>query len=154
MRLFVLILASLLAVTNCNKIGARETLTPDNSRMDSSWFSVQLRTCDKQNKLGAPDELWRYGTYFPYDTLPIIRNDSLVISFKFVADCCLTFSGRAEAIQDTLFLKYGLDRTYNQSCGCWCEYALTYRMDKGGRKWSAVKIVYKKDDIFKSFPNE
>ena len=116
----------------------------DTSRFTSEHFSVQFQTCQTHDT----PKIWTYGTFNPYDTLSEERGDSLIISFGFVADCCLTFSGRAEDEGDTLVLKYGLDRGYAESCGCWCEYHLTYRINKAGRDWKGFKMVYKEDEIF------
>jgi len=115
------------------------------------WFSVEFHSlCREQNREGVmTDEMWSRGIHKPYDTVQTITSDSLIISFDFMDDCCLTFSGRAEIKNDTLLLNYGLDRVYTESCGCLCEYRLIYRINKKSKTWRALKIIHKKDEIFR-----
>jgi len=77
-----------------------------------------------------------------------VKGDSVIVSFDFVSDCCLTFSGRPQVKQDTLIIEYGLDRVYDEACGCWCDYNLTFRMMKNGKSWRELKMVYT-DEIFR-----
>jgi hypothetical protein len=125
-------------------LAAEQMFNTDNLWTDSTGYSIQFQACESDL---TPDELWTYGQHYPYDTIQTVKGDSLLVSFDFVANCCLTFSGRPELSQDTLILKYGLDRVYTESCGCSCEYQLTYRMDTKGRDLTAIRIVYS-EEIF------
>lgn len=149
MKRCVLLLIVLTGLASCG-ISPKDNISHQSPAGDSSWYSVRFHAlCDgKERREVSFDKVVKYDTYIPYDTVRAFKMDSVIISFDFIADCCLTFSGRAEVLNDTLFLRYGLDGEYVESCGCFCDYRLSYRINKKNLTWSGMKIIHK-EMIFK-----
>ncbi len=84
----------------------------------------------------------KYGKYNPYHISEITHDDTTVIHFDFITDCCATFSGEVGLERDTLYLGYYFDRDTMRLCDCYCDYRMTYRVNKADLKWSAMKIVH------------
>ena len=124
------------------------------STENRDWFKVQFKSlCKGHEGFYDSAKLAKFGAR-PYDTVRTVKGDSLIVSFDFIDDCCLTFSGVAQANQDTVILKYAWDKWYTEACACWCEYRLTYRIFRGGRNWRIVKILHDEKSIFKTEGNK
>lgn len=140
---FCALLFSIILIGSCGR---------NSDRDDGDWFSVQfISLCEDHPGVTDFDKLEKYGTRHPYDTTRVIKGDSLIISFDFMDDCCLTFSGQAQKKQDTLVLKYGWDKWYTESCGCICEYRLIYRIYRNDKIWRITKILHDEKNIFKAW---
>lgn len=144
---------SIVAIAASCSPNQKEKLFQDSPTADSSWYSVKFRAlCGNKQKTEVPfSKVAKYDTYNPYDTVVTTKTDSVLVSFDFIADCCLTFSGRAQVLRDTLILTYGLDKYYDEACSCYCDYRLSYRIHAKELSWSQIKIKHRrmafKDDV-------
>jgi hypothetical protein len=109
----------------------------------NNWFVAEFYPlCDDTQEIFLDlDKLKKYGKFNPYDMVQIIDHDSVTISFDFITDCCLEFSGSAELHQDTLFLKYGFQSDSLMPCDCYCDYRMIYKIAKRDKDWMGIKIV-------------
>ena len=135
---FITTLLILTALLSC---GQKESV--DDSAKVDKWFVARFfPLCDDSRGIFLDlKKLTKYGKYNPYDTVEVIKKDSVTISFDFITDCCLTFSGDADLRQDTLFLKYGFSSDTMNPCDCYCDYRMTYILDKKDKYWKAIKIL-------------
>lgn len=99
---------------------------------------------DEHGILLDMDTMSKYGRYNPYHISDISSGDSTIIQFDFITDCCATFTGEVGLEKDTLYLGYYYDRDTMSLCDCYCDYRMTYRINKSDLKWSALKIVHGK----------
>ncbi len=90
------------------------------------------------------DTMSKYGKYNPYRFSNKTRDDSTVVQFDFITDCCATFTGEVALKKDTLYLSYYFDRDTMVLCDCYCDYRMTYRINKADLRWSAIEIVHGK----------
>ena len=152
MRRSVLLLFIVLLMASCVS-NVKDNIVRNSPPGDSTWYSVKFRAlCDSTERGEVRfDKVARYDTYSAYDTVVTLKTDSVSVSFDFIADCCLTFSGRAQVLNDTLFLTYGMDREYTEACSCFCDYRLNYQIKKANLAWDEMKIVHRrlafKDDL-------
>lgn len=110
---------------------------------DHSWYTFEGRElCDESKGIHVSEEMLAYrGKDVLYDTVQTVIGDSVIISFNFISDCCLEFIGEAELTGDTLKIGFGGSGGVTRICDCYCEYRMTYRIDKRDRRWSVIKIV-------------
>jgi hypothetical protein len=110
-----------------------------NSAEVDKWFIAKFYPlCNDSVSLDIK-EMIKHGKLIPYDIVELVSKDSVTISFDFITECCLTFSGYIDLNQDTLFLKY-IQRNF-VPCDCYCSYRMIYQLDKRDRHWKAIKIL-------------
>lgn len=131
---FIITLTILVGVISCKQ----KKSVADSGKVDK-WFVAKFYPlCNDSVSLDIK-EIIKHGNHIPYDTVELVVKDSVTISFDFITDCCLTFSGDVDLNQDTLFLKYS--QTSSAPCDCYCSYRMTYQLDKKDRHWKAIKIL-------------
>lgn len=99
---------------------------------------------DEHGILLNMDTMSEYGKYNPYHISEYSSGDSTVIQFDFITDCCATFTGEVGLEKDTLYLGYYYDRDTMRLCDCYCDYRMTYRINKADLMWSTLEIVHGK----------
>jgi hypothetical protein len=131
--------------------GVKDSLIINNTRPDSdssinrkkeNWYSASYQSlCDDTKGLFLDLKKFRkYGKHNPYDTTQNILKDSTLISFDFISDCCLKYSGEALFRNDTLYLGYGLATEEARPCDCYCDYRMTYKILNRDRHWKKIII--------------
>jgi hypothetical protein len=117
--------------------------TVEDSVKAETWFIAKFDPlCDDSRGVFLDrNKLTKHGRLNPYDTVQVVNKDSVTISFDFITDCCRDFSGDVDLRQDTLFLKYGPSSNDTTRCDCYCDYRMTYRLEKGDRNWKSIKIL-------------
>lgn len=106
-----------------------------------SWYTVTSEMlCSEGGQSLDMKKFAKYKTWHPYDTVKSIREDSISISFDFIAQCCLNFEGSVDVKRDTLKLLYSFGND-SSACNCFCDYRMKYKIRNNNLKWSAVKIV-------------
>ena len=125
-------------------ISCKKKEPPENSANADRWFVTKFYSlCDDSRGIFLNlEKLNKHGKYNPYDTVQVVNKDSVTISFDFIADCCLTFSGDVKLRKDTLLLKYRFSSDTLVSCDCYCDYRMTYKLDKRQRHWKAIEILH------------
>ncbi|MDQ3112189.1 MAG: hypothetical protein M3R17_20075 [Bacteroidota bacterium] len=115
-----------------------------NQSPKQNWFTTTCHTlCDESKGILLDMNKYKqHGKYHPYNLTEFITKDSAIISFDFITDCCMTFAGAAEIKNDVLNLHYGPDNDSMRICDCYCDYRMTYRIDKKGREWKTKKITH------------
>ena len=76
----------------------------------------------------------------PYNVIKSIKDDSTIISFKFISDCCRSFIEHIKITKDTLFLGYIPES--NNICESYCEYSYQFAISKN--KWATIYLRNKK----------
>jgi hypothetical protein len=114
-----------------------------NDKKAKNWFKARCEPlCDDQKgKFLDIEKLKKYKTMYPYDTVQIVNQDSVTISFDFITDCCLDFEGDATLRSDTLLLQYCYAADTMSPCDCYCDYRMIYNIYSGKRNWTSIKIV-------------
>ena len=111
------------------------------------WFTAKCELlCDEQRgRFLDLEKLQRYGQHKPYDIKQVSKQDSVIIAFDFIADCCLDFAGGAKIQNDTLILEYQLPHdSLMHGCECSCDYRMIYKVDKKDKNWVDLKAEYKR----------
>jgi len=108
-------------------------------KSEQTWFTAKcLPLCDEEKgKMVSKEKVSKHHTYNPYDTTQVLSNDSVKISFDFIANCCLNFSGNAYVRKDTLILEYARDSS--ALCDCLCDYRMIYQISRA-KHWAKTKI--------------
>lgn len=155
-RTYILTMLMLsLALTACdfnkNASSSEASALPEGSEFleplsTGDWFTAKCELlCDEeQGKFLDREKLLKHGDREPYDFKEVNKQDSVIISFDFIADCCMDFMGGAQIRNDTLILEY---RPPHDSlvfgCDCSCDYRMIYRIDKKNKRWVDRKTDYK-----------
>jgi hypothetical protein len=84
--------------------------------------------CDdsQPETLFNPDDLKKYGRRKLYKISKSVVNDSLIIRFSFIDDCCLEYIGDVDKKGDTLKLAFKNIRYL--PCDCYCDYNYQYSL--------------------------
>jgi hypothetical protein len=111
------------------------------------WFTAKCEVlCDvEQGRLLEREKIQKYGQFNSYDLTQTNKPDSAIITFDFIASCCMGFAGGAQVRNDTLILEYQppIDSLAN-GCDCLCDYRMTYQIDKKTKAWVGLKTTYKR----------
>ncbi len=139
-------LVTALSNAACEETGSQTQSSPSTLTLgsdDHSWYTFESsELCDESKGIHVSEEMLAYrGKDVLYDTVQTDVGDSVIISFNLISDCCLEFIGEAELTGDTLIVGFGGSGGVTRICDCYCEYRMTYRIDKRDRRWSAIKIV-------------
>jgi hypothetical protein len=145
-KLFLIILTSVCLIS-CNERGDDKTLcgsfiTRTNKTIDTSckkkWYNVScIPLCDDSKGIFLDlKELTKHGRYKPYNTTQTINKDSAIVSFDFIDDCCMEFSGDITVTNDTLMLYFF--QTNIICCDCYCDYRISYHINKTGQQWNNI----------------
>lgn len=107
------------------------------------WYTARCYPlCDDEKGIVlSTEKLTAHGTRTTYDTVQSVTQDSAIIRFDFITDCCLEFIGDVGIKDDTLMLAYGGEGGIVQPCDCYCDYRMVYRIDRSGRHWNAIRII-------------
>jgi hypothetical protein len=118
------------------------TLASCQTKNDIDYVAkCELLCDDEKGKFLDIEKLKKYRKWRPYDTVQNVRKDSIFISFDFITDCCLDFSGSVEITQDTLKLLYGYPPADTLGpCDCYCDYRMIYKIKNDNLSWSTLKI--------------
>lgn len=106
------------------------------------WYDVRFKSlCDDSKGIFLDfKKVSKYGKHNPFDTIQQKFKDSTVVSFTFISDCCLEYSGEVIIRNDTLFLGYGHTTDIIQPCDCYCDYKMTYRISTKDKHWKKTII--------------
>lgn len=88
-----------------------------------------IDNCDKEKN----SNLKKNGN-LPFRIRKTTSNDSTLISFNFISDCCQNFVKDIKISSDTLFLDYKPNS--NEICECYCEYSYQFAISKC--KWETI----------------
>ena len=107
-----------------------------------NWYKVSYeQLCDEMKGVFLDyKKVTKLGLHKPYDTLQVNYKDSTIISFEFISDCCMQFSGEVIHRNDTLFLGYGNASDTANPCDCYCDYKMRYKIDTVGKHWNKIII--------------
>lgn len=110
---------------------------------EDDWYEVYFESlCDKDNEsFTIQEDIEKYERNEPFD---FSKSDSLrfkYLSFKFIAECCLKFSGSANFYHDTLQLDYW-NTEENYPCECICDYKMTYKIDQKRGQWNHLRVKF------------
>lgn len=108
------------------------------------WYNVRYQSlCDDSKGIFVDlKKVKKYGNYNPYDTIQKVFKDSTIISFDFISDCCIEYSGEVINRNDSLFLGYGLATDTVSPCDCYCDYRMTYYINTKDRHWNKIIIKH------------
>lgn len=70
----------------------------------------------------------------------VIKDDTTIISFGFVKDCCLEFDGIWKIENNILILSYKPSSKEQIPCECKCQYTLRYFFNNKDYSWNAIRI--------------
>lgn len=157
-RRFLLISSLILAACNSKdkttdetESGVANTLpeeSPTLERLSSGdWFTAKCELlCDEEHgKFLDIEKLKKYGQHKPYEIKQVAKQDSAIIEFNFIANCCMDFAGGAQIRNDTLILEYQPPHdSLAYGCDCSCDYRMIYRIDRKGKSWVDLKTEYKR----------
>ena len=118
------------------------TLAACKNKTDIEYVAKCELLCDEEKgKFLDFEKLKKYKKWYPYDTVQNVSKDSIFISFDFITDCCLDFSGSVDIRHDTLKLFYGYPPSDTLGpCDCYCDYRMIYRIKNSNLSWSILKI--------------
>jgi len=111
-----------------------------------NWFTVAYQPLcdDRKGLLLDYKKFKKYGKHNPYDTIQKIIKDTTIVTFDFISDCCIEYSGEALIRDDVLYLAYG-PATPPRPCDCYCNYRMIYKIHTRNIHWK--KVVIQKDRI-------
>lgn len=146
----ILCLPGLFLVLGC-ACGPKAPAPDKNPPVETLAFSVKTETlCDDEKGIFPdPEKLARYVNYVSYDTVQTVTGDSAVVSFEFIADCCLAFTGEATRLDDNLRLSYRVAENSPAACDCRCDYRMRFTLAKPEKMWQKVQIIGPRDRIHK-----
>jgi len=111
------------------------------------WFTAkcELLCDDEQGKFLDIEKLKKFGQHNPYEIKQKEKQDSVIVMFDVIADCCMDFAGGAQIKNDTLILEYQPPHdSLAIGCDCSCDYRMIYRINKKDKHWVDLKTKYKK----------
>jgi len=111
------------------------------------WFTAkcELLCDDEHGKFLDVEKLKKYGQHRPYDIKQKNKQDSLIVTFDVIADCCMDFTGGVQIKKDTLVLEYQPPNDSSANgCDCSCDYRMIYRINKKDKHWVGFKTEYKR----------
>ena len=116
-------------------------LSCNNEGKTNNWYKVEFKSlCNENDPPVASYEVEsKHNRDTPYDLEISDSSEFKLISFKFLAECCLEFSGTANIKHDTLKLKYW-DTKETAPCECICDYQLTYKLTRYRDRWKKVSV--------------
>jgi hypothetical protein len=110
-------------------------------RLQKGYSVVGLPLCDdSKGKFLDDAKLEKYGYYTPYDVQKTEMADSLKVTFDFIANCCLNFTGDINSKGDTLSLTYFIKEGNGGACDCSCDYRMIYVVKKQTTAFRVIKI--------------
>jgi hypothetical protein len=117
---------------------------PRKHNEEGLWFVAKCQAlCDEEKgKFLSREKIKKHHTYNPYDTTQTISKDSIKVSFDFITNCCMDFSGKANIRFDTLTLEYGIAHDSVPRCDCLCDYRMIYQISRS-KHWSKIKISHR-----------
>ncbi len=116
-----------------------------NSDEAGPWFKARCQSlCDEEKGIFLSKEKIKKHHYNPYDTVQTSSKDSVKVSFDFIADCCMDFSGKVYIKLDTLTLEYGIANDSVSRCDCLCDYRMIYQISRN-KHWSKIKISHREN---------
>ncbi len=92
------------------------------------------KECDSTVSL---KDIKKYGIRKWFNNRKQIINDSIMIKFDFIDDCCLEYIGHLTPKQDTVKLFY--ENISTMPCDCYCKYSYIFALSKK---------VYEKNSIY------
>jgi len=110
------------------------------------WFTAKCELlCDnEQGRFLDIEKLKKYGQHQPYDINQKNKQDSLIVTFDVIANCCMDFAGGVQIKKDTLILEYQPPNdSLGNGCDCSCDYRMIYRINKKDKHWVGLKTEYK-----------
>jgi hypothetical protein len=122
------------SLTNHSDTKAKQPDSITNS-FDSRIVLRCIDNCDK-----GKNTISKKNGELPFKIKKTIINDSTLISFNFVSDCCQDFIKEIKIAKDTLFLDYKSNG--DVICECYCEYCYQFAISEC--KWATIYLKKKK----------
>lgn len=145
--IFLLLLVCSCDESTQNRIPVETVATVDTNHVSEdwrkeNWYKVSYeQLCDEMKGVFLDyKKVTKLGLHKPYDTLQVNYKDSTIISFEFISDCCMQFSGEVIHRNDTIFLGYGNASDTANPCDCYCDYKMRYKIDTIGKHWNKIII--------------
>ena len=82
----------------------------------------------------------KYGRKTPYNLTYSTRNDSAIIQFDIIYDCCLDFVCNASKNKNLLSLSHSQPTNISCPCDCFCDYKMVYEIKKQNIRLDSVLI--------------
>ena len=101
---------------------------------EKQYNFYSYKKCDSTVSL---KDIKKYGIRKWFNNRKQIINDSIIIKFDFIDDCCLEYIGHLTPKQDTVKLSY--ENISTMPCDCYCKYSYIFALSKK---------VYEKDSIY------
>lgn len=105
-------------------------------------FSVSnMAICeDLEFKASCYDDIRTKQNLLYYDRNVLKTDSSLIVTFDFIEDCSLKYTGSYELIDEVLYLSYFLTDDENIGAECKCNYRMIYQFKNLNEHWKRIKI--------------
>jgi hypothetical protein len=135
-------------ILESNAVDTLSAESPNYEKLSTGdWFTAKCELlCDEeQGKFLDIEKLKKYGQHNPYGIKKKDKQDSVIVSFDVIADCCMDFAGGVQIKNDTLILEYQPPHdSLAYGCDCSCDYRMIYRINKKDKHWVDLKTKYKR----------
>lgn len=119
-----------------------------NSKTIKPWYRVEfIPLCDPTLRTDRAFAKYKeFGTYNPINPskTEYPEKDSTIISFDFVADCCLKFNGDVSIKKDELILRYYQQHDSIGPCDCYCDYRMVYHINSKNIPHQRFRVIHVK----------
>jgi len=112
----------------------------NNKPKSQDWFTVTyIDLCKENSHEDYETNVMKYERYAPFALHQKDSANFVCVSFDFIADCCLDFSGNAKTEKGNLKLLYWNTKKEPQ-CDCICQYRMHYVIDPKQAEWEKISI--------------
>lgn len=107
-----------------------------------SFFKAYCQPlCDEEKgKLLDYQKTEKYGKGTPYNLTFSIKNDSAIIQFDIIYDCCLDFICSVSKNKNLLSLSHDQPINISCPCDCYCDYKMVYEIKNQNMRLDSVLI--------------
>jgi hypothetical protein len=106
---------------------------------EKQYNFYSYKKCDSAVSL---KDIKRYGIRKWFNNSKQIINDSIIIKFDFIDDCCLEHIGHLTLAQDTVKLSY--ENISTTACDCYCKYSYIFALSKKIYEKNSIQLNNKK----------
>lgn len=109
---------------------------------NGSFFKAYCQPlCDEEKgKLLDYGKVKKHGRKVPYNLTYSSRNDTAIIQFDIIYDCCLDFVCNVSKNKNLLSLSHGQPTNISCPCDCSCDYKMVYEIKNQNIRLDSVLI--------------
>lgn len=115
----------------------------DNGNLSELKFNVAcISLCeDEEFMVNCSEVIQDNQNRIFYDKTTTKTDSSLLVTFDFVDDCCLNFTGDYIVENEILKLYFYLNDDENYRCECKCNYRMVYQFQHLKTPWKRIRII-------------